>query len=508
MRKKFVVVGAGLGGLAIALRLAHRGHQVTIVEKTDAVGGRNRHESVNDCKFDGGPSLLMMLDPFKKLFTDVGERFEDHLQITLLDPSYRVFFRDGSRIDGTPNVAQMLDQIERLTTPEEAARYPQLLGRLAALYHDSIPHFVRTNYSKPTDIVHPAQLARVAKHGMLGNLAKRVQKTFKDPRLQMLFSFQTMYLGLSPYQAPWVYATLTYMEYGEGIWYPQGGLPAVTDAVANLARRRGVEIRLQTAAAHITPRSVTVTNPDGSTETLKADAVISNADLPYTQTRLEPNPKASKKTYRYSCSAYVVYLDYQGQIPELLHHNVFFGKDYAGNLESIFTKLRVPEDPAFYACLSNRSEPSRSPAGHENLFLLIPCPNLDHPWTPDVQNQLRSQVFARLAEETSFDPARVRGEKARTPIDWKEELNLEKGAAFGISHDLFQSAFFRPGNKSKANPGLYYVGASTVPGNGLPMVLISAELCEKRLIEDRAIQDAYHWPPLETNQEEPQSTRD
>ncbi len=485
---RVVVIGAGLGGLAIALRLAHRGHRVTILEKTEQVGGRNREAKLGECVFDGGPTLMMMLDPFRKLFRDVGERMEDHLDITLCDPSYRVFYRDHTRLNATTNTARMIREIEEKVDPIEVPHYLHLLGDLAGLYHESIPNFVRTNYQKPSDLLSPKQLARVLRHGMLGNLDKKISRYVADERLRMLFSFQTMYLGLSPTDAPWVYGTLTYMEYGEGIWYPQGGLPEISRAVARLAKDRGVEIRFQTPVSKIHASAVETE----SGEMIGADLIISNADMPYTQRVLQQAPP--KRKLRYSCSALVMYLDYEGQLPELLHHNIFFGKDFKGNLNSLFHTLQVPEDPAFYACISSRTEPSRAPAGHENLYLLVPCPNLDLPYTPEVEKALIDQVYERLRSEVGFDPSRVRAVAMRTPITWRDELNLEKGAAFGISHDLFQSAFMRPSNKAKEQSNLYYVGASTVPGNGLPMVLISAELVEKRLIDSGVIPDLYSVP--------------
>lgn len=484
MSKHFVVVGAGIGGLATAARLAHRGHRVTVLEKTSEIGGRNRSEQVGECKFDGGPTLMMMLDPFKKLFSDLGERLEDHLQISLCDPSYRVFYSDQTQIDGTPNVAKMLATIESKFGEKEASKYPEFLGDIARLYNDSIPNFVRTNYSKFTDIVAPSQLMRVVKSGMLGNLSKRVARTFTEDKLRMLFSFQTMYLGISPYNAPWVYGTLAYMEYGEGIWYPQGGMPEISRAILGLAKRRGVEVRLDSTVRGVSSRSVVL--EDG--EVLQCDAVICNADLPYSQRQLEE--QAPRRNLRYSCSALVYYIEYEGQIPNLLHHNVFFGQDFKGNLDSIFEKNELPDDPSFYACLSNRSEPGRSPEGYENLYLLVPVPNLDFEWSDAAEAEIRRKVFSRLETETCFKSANVKQVKSRSPRDWESELNLEKGAAFGLSHDLFQSAFMRPKNVSPVHKGVYYVGASTSPGNGLPMVLISAELVEKRLEEDGILENS------------------
>lgn len=478
-QKSFVVVGAGLGGLATALRLAHRGHKVTVLEKTDQIGGRNREVKVGSSCFDAGPTLLMMMDPFRQLFRDVGERIEDHLELSLCDPSYRVFYADGSKIEGTTNMARMVRQIEELAGREEALVYPKLIGDLGSLYASAIPNFVRKNFYSPVDFFTPNALRLVAKHKMLGNLADGIAKYVQDPRLQMLFSFQTMYLGMSPYQAPWVYAVLTYMEYGEGIWYAKGGVVEVCRAVARLAQGKGVEIRLNSAVSKIEGKTAFLTNG----EEVSGDAVICNADLPYARRELTNRP-TPKKNERYSCSAFMTYMDYEGQIPEILHHNVFFGSDFATNLNDIFNEHRLPEDPAFYACVSAKTDPGRSVPGHENLYVLVPCPNLDYPWSDDAAKTLQTKVFDRLTKETSFKRENIREMKMYTPKDWSDDLNLDRGAAFGLSHDFWQSAYFRPQNRSTDNPNLYFVGASTVPGNGLPMVLISAELIEDRLVHD------------------------
>lgn len=474
IRKRFIIVGAGFGGLATAARLAHRGHHVTLLEKNGFVGGRNRRHQVGQCHFDLGPTLLMMLDPFRKLFTDLGERMEDRIPVTLCDPSYRVFWRDGSRLDATTDIEEMTNRIRALAGEADAARYPGFLGELKDLYDESIPHFVRRNYVSPLDFAKPAQLKRVLKHKMLSNLARQVERRFKDPRLRMLFSFQTMYLGLSPYDAPFVYATLAYMEYGEGIFYPERGLGGMSETLAEVGRERGAEIRLNSPVSRVEARSVTL----ASGEVLEADAVIVNADMPYAQRELEMKP--SRRALRSSCSAHMIYMDYEGELPALEHHNVFFGAQFKENLDSLFHDLKMPSDPAFYVCTASKTDQTSAPAGRTSLFILVPVPNLDLKTRPDELARMEGEIFGRLSEDAGFEASRVRAVDRRGPQEWKDELNLDRGAAFGISADLFQSAFMRPQNKS-SETGAYYVGASTVPGNGLPMVLISAELVEQRL---------------------------
>lgn len=476
-----VVVGAGAGGLSVALRLAHRGLQVTVLEQNDFVGGRNRRECLNGCRFDGGPTLLMMLDPFRKLFADVGDRFEDRVPITLCNPSYRVFYADGSRINATVDQDVMIERIRELSGEQDARQFRPFLAELRALYEAAIPNFVRKNYGALKDFASPSQVGHVLRHHMLSNLAKRVERRFSDPRLHMLFSFQTMYLGLSPYDAPWVYATLAYMEFGEGIWYPTGGLPRITEEIALLAQERGAEIRLGAKVASIDSRSVTL----ASGEQITADAVVSNADLTYTNRELLGKP--DRRKLRFSCSAHVMYIDYEGELDQLQHHNVLFGSDFRGNLDALFHSLKTPSDPAFYVCLAKRTDPTVAPEGHHSLFILVPVPNLELAMSEDDEARLENSVFVRLSKEAGFDRTRIRGIKRCGPKQWRDELNLDRGAAFGLSHDLFQSAFMRPHNVRSDTPGLYYVGASTVPGNGLPMVLISAELVEQRLIDDGVI---------------------
>jgi phytoene desaturase len=485
-KKNFIVVGAGLGGLATALRLAHRGHTVTILEKNGEIGGRNRPLKVNDCVFDSGPTLLMMLDPFRKLFADVGERFEDHLDISLCDPNYRVFFGDGTRINCTSNMARMIQEIDRVSGPEAAAAYPKMLGDFGALYHASVPQFVRRNYNSVLDLVDFRNLSVALKHGMLGNLAKSVAKYYSDPKLQSLFCLQTMYLGLSPYDAPAVYGVLVYMEYGEGIWYPKGGMVRICQAVAELAQKKGVKICLNTPVCKMDGKSVLLE----SGEKLEADAVICNADLPYAEKHLlakNAKTEAAAKNRKYSCSAYMMYVDYEGDLPDLLHHNIVLGKDFQGNLDQIFNKFEMPEDPAFYVAISSKTDEAKAPEGHLNLFLLAPYPNLTRPFTEADDATIQDKVFSRLEKDFGFERSRIRGMKTKSPVDWNSELNLDLGAAFGLSHHLMQSVCFRPSNRDRNHKGLYYVGASTVPGNGLPMVLISAELVEKRLLEDGVI---------------------
>ncbi len=473
---KAIVVGAGIGGLATALRLAHRGYAVEVLERGERVGGRCRSLEIQGCRFDVGPTLLMMLGPLRRLFEDIGEPLERHLALTLCDPTYRVFFADGSRLDPSPNLALMTERVEAMCGSEEARRIGPFFERLRRLAEAAVPAFVERDYAGPWSLFGPKELSLLLRHRLLANLSKTVDRTFRDERLRMLFSFQTLYLGLSPKEAPWVYALLAWMECGEGVWYPQGGLAQVSETLARLTEARGATIRTGCAVRRIEGGGVHLANG----ETRAADVVVCNADLPYARRELLGE---SPKRLRASCSALCLYLDYEGELPGLLHHNVFFGPDFEANLRAVFNGAPMPEDPAFYACLSARNDPTAAPPGHANLSLLIPCPNLDHPLGETQLATLRNCVLDRLRREVGLDPTRIAGERAVGPNEWATELNLDRGAAFGLSHHFLQSAAFRPSNRSRSNPRLVFVGASTRPGNGVPMALISAELAERRVLE-------------------------
>lgn len=478
-RAPIVIVGAGLGGLATALRLSQKGHQVLVLEKTGNIGGRNGRLQVGGSHFDLGPTLLMMQEPLRRLFEDVGERLEEHLTITPCDPGYRAWFADGTAIEATHRREEMVRRIAAFAGVSEARTFLRFLDDVAALYRESVPRFVQRNYFGVWDFFGPAPIAAALRHRMLGNLARRVNRTFHDPRLRMLFSFQSMYLGLSPFEAPWVYAVLAHMEFGEGITYVQGGLAAISEKVAQLAQSRGAEIRLHREVTQIRDQEVVLAGG----ERIKASLVVCNADLPYAEQALLGAARTPRR--RHSCSALVLYLDYEGELP-LRHHNVFFSRDFRATLDAIFRHRRLPEDPAFYVCASCKSDASRAPQGYTNLAILVPTPNLEMEWSAEGQMRLRDLVFQRLARDAEFDPERVRAEAAMTPLDWKSSFNLEQGAAFGLSHVLRQSAYFRPTNHSRRCPGVYFVGASTVPGNGIPMVLISAQLAVERIERDLA----------------------
>lgn len=466
-----VVVGAGIGGLASAIRLAHAGWQVLVLEAREQVGGRVGELRRDGYRFDTGPTLLMMLDPLERLFHDTGRRLEDYLDLVLLDPSYRVFFGEGTVFNSSPCIAKMVAEIRAKIHPREVPGYLRLMSDLSTMYHAVVPAFVRNRYRNLWDLLSPDRLILLVRHRLLARLWTRIPRYVSDPRLQRLFSFQTMYLGLSPQEALWVYGILTYMESGEGVWYPRGGMHQLPLALARLLQEESGQIRLNSRVARVLiegGRAVGVELETG--ERVPAELVVLNVDVPTAYQRLLPPTPLARRQWKNSCSALMFYVGYEGQLPHQLHHNVYFSEDFQRNLDELFRQNRVPTDPSFYTCLSNRTDPSDAPPGCENLYVLVPVPNL----TGESVQTHSERVFSHVSQRIGLEPSKIRFVHTVTPEDWSA-LGLWQGAAFGISHTFFQSTYFRPSIKTPFK-GVYTVGASARPGNGIPMVLISAEL--------------------------------
>lgn len=495
MKKKIAIVGAGLAGLSAASLLAKNGHDVTVFEKNAAPGGRmNRLVTEEGFKFDTGPTLLLMLSSLRKLFTKLEKNIEDYMELKLLEPSYRVFYADGTEFNSSTNIAMMTNEIrEKLNGDADIESYLKFFSYLSRLYRLTIPNFVDRNYRRLSDFINPKSLYYLATLKMLGSLYGRVSNYFRDERLKMLFSFQTMYLGISPFEAPSVYGVVTYMESGEGIYFPVGGMYKIVESIQEIAVEYGVKFRYNSEVTKIEKdgdhaSSLVINHSERET----FDVYLVNADLPYAyETLLDETPKKNavpnSGELKSSSSAYMMYLGTDKQYKHLLHHNVVFSGDYKLNLDDIFKRQILPEDPAFYVCIPNRSDASLAPEGGDSIYVLVPVPhktpNID--WNRD-EPAFRERILNRMSDRLGMTDIRdhIVYEKTFTPDAWANEYNLWKGSAFGLSHSFFQSAYFRPQNKSKTLNNVYFAGASTVPGNGIPMVIISGSLAAERIEED------------------------
>ena len=487
-----IVIGAGLGGIATAARLARQGYQVTIYEKNDIPGGRAAVIERDGYRFDTGPTLFLMPEVFEETFRAFGERMDQHLELQRLDPTYRVHFHDGTHLDLTSNLVEMREQLEAM----EAGAFGAYLKFLAEGYNHynlSLEKFVGRNFRSIFEYFNPVNLPLLIQLKALTTHASNTGRYFKDPRLLAAFSFQNMYLGLSPYEAPATFSLLQYTELADGVWFPKGGLYKVIEVFTAIAESLGVQFVYNAPVRRIDiegGRASGITLENG--EHLKADVVIANADLPYVYSELLPEDGSRQKLAKkkYTSSALMFYWGIRGpKSSNLLHHNVFLADDqYQASFDRIFKDLSLPDVPSFYINAPSRSEAGFAPADGDGLMALVPVGHINDEKPQDwesLESKARKFVIDRLQAMGLGDiPSRMVFEERISPNTYQNKWNLAKGSAFGLSHNFLQVGYLRPQNRHARYPNLYFVGASTHPGTGLPIVLLSAKLTVERIIEE------------------------
>ena len=487
-----IVIGAGIGGIATAARLARNGYSVTVLEKNDTPGGRANQIVRDGHRFDIGPTLFLMPEVWEETFTSLGEKMSDHLDLRRIDPTYKVHFDDGLQLELTSNIGDMQTQLESV----EKTAFTGFLNYIAEgakHYKISLEKFVGRNFFSIFDYFSLRNLPLIFKLKALDKHYRNTGRFFKDERLKAAFTFQNMYLGLSPYDAPATYSLLQYTELAEGVWYPLGGMYAGIQALVKVAEKLGVKFIYNTPVKKLKVEGskVIAIEPENG-KTLEADIFVGNADLPYIYKELLPDPAEAKKLDEklYTCSTIMFYWGVDKQYPQIAHHNVFLGGDYKASFDQIFKDHDLPDEPSFYVHAPARTDPAAAPKGQDTLYVLVPVGHLDaaskQDWAERV-NRARQTVFERLSEEMGISDLKshIKFEIVYQPEVWKERFNLEKGAAFGLSHNFWQVGYLRPQNRHKKYKNLYFAGASTHPGTGLPIVLLSARLTTERILLER-----------------------
>lgn len=484
---RIVVVGAGLGGLAVAARLQHRGHQVTVVEKNAFAGGRCGTIDEGGFHFDTGPTLLLMPDVVRRLFRDVGRNVDHYLDLRRLDPNYRLHFPDGTSFDFTSDRQRMNATLESIE-PGAANEFARFLDDAGYCYRTAREKFVEKNFVRALDFFTAENLGLLFRMRAHKRLYSLISDHFRDERLRQAFSFQTMYLGLSPFRSPALYTLLPFAEFDEGIWYPMGGMHKLATSLVRVIEEDGGTVRLSAPVARIETsgrRTTGVTLASG--ERIEADVVIANADLPYARETLVGGNRRPRD-WRFTSSGFLIHLGVRKRYDHVPHHSVVFSGDYARNFRDIFEAKRVPDDPAFYICRPTATDPTVAPPGHDVIYILAPMPHLDTPapidWDAEAP-KLRRRFLDRMKPLGFADlEENIVVERSWSPVDFKAVLNLAAGCAFGLSHDMLQVGYLRPHNRDADHDNLYFVGASTHPGTGVPMVLFSAELVEQRIAKE------------------------
>jgi phytoene desaturase len=492
MKPTALVIGAGIGGIATAARLAKNGYDVTVLEKESTPGGRCNQIVRDGHRFDIGPTLFLMPEVWEETFASLGEKMSDHLDLRRIDPTYKVHFDDGLRLELTSDIGKMQTQLEAV----DKTAFTGFLGYIAEgakHYKISVEKFVGRNFYNIFEYFSLKNLPLIFNLKALQKHYTNTGRFFKDERLKAAFTFQNMYLGLSPYDAPATYSLLQYTELAEGVWYPMGGMYAGIQALVRVAEKLGVKFVYNSPVRKLQVEGSKVVGAEAMDgKRYSADIFVGNADLPYIYKELLPDAKEARKLDEklYTCSTIMFYWGVDKQYPQIAHHNVFLGGDYKASFDQIFNDHTLPEVPSFYVHAPARTDSAAAPEGQETLYVLVPVGHLDARSEQDwdaLVNRARETVFARLEKEMGVTDLKghIKFEIVYQPKVWKERFNLEKGAAFGLSHNFWQVGYLRPQNRHATYKNMYFTGASTHPGTGLPIVLLSARLTTERILKEK-----------------------
>ena len=479
--------------MGAACLLAHAGFRVTVLEKNEQIGGRMSILTQDGFTFDMGPSWYLMPDVFEHFFALLGERVEDHLQLTKLGPSYRIFFPDRvSPIDIYSDLAKDLPTFESLE-PGCTPRIQAYLDEAARKYEISMQHFLYRNIDSLRDFFIP-ELAKQGKGlSMITSMDRYTKGLFSSNELRQILQYTLVFLGNSPKNCPSLYSIMTHIDVSQGVYYPQGGLHTIVHAMHTLALARGVITRTHAEVAKISVHEGAV---DGvllkSGERINADVVISNADRHWTDTQLL-DPGLGTTTERYwknavlAPSAQILYVGVEGRCDSLAHHNFIFARNWEEHFSTIFDAPRWPDDPSLYVCAPSRTDPSVAPDGCENLFILVPiAPGFDRPISE--QQEFEDRMLEKIATQMHVPDfvKRIVVRQRFSVKDFRSRYFSVRGTALGLAHTLRQTSLLRPNNWNRRVQNLYYVGGNTVPGIGMPICLIGAELVFKRILGNRS----------------------
>lgn len=492
MSKRVIIVGAGPGGLAAALLLARAGLEVTLIEKQPRVGGRTSAIEGNGYRFDLGPTFFLYPQILEEIFAAVGRDLRREVPMRQLDPQYRLIFGAGGELLCTPDVERMVAEIAQLA-PADAPAFRRFMRDNRVKLEKFTP-CLQMPFCDWTDLVNGRMLAVLPYLKPWKSLHAELAGYFRDPRLQLAFTFQSKYLGMSPFQCPSLFSILSFLEYEHGIWHPIGGCNALTAGMARVAKELGATLRLNEPVQEIlfeNRRAVGVRTAQGD---YRADAVVLNADFGHAMTTLIPNRLRRKWTdealarKRFSCSTFMLYLGLEGRCDELQHHNIYITADYRRNLEDIEQRHALSEDPSFYVQNACCTDDTLAPPGHCTLYVLVPVshqhPNIDWGRERERYRQVALRQLTRIGVRDV--EKRIRFERIVTPADWESKVGIYKGATFNLAHNLGQMLHLRPRNRFEEFERVYLVGGGTHPGSGLPVIFESARITTRLLLEDLA----------------------
>jgi phytoene desaturase len=501
-QKTAVVVGGGIAGLASAALLAKAGMKVTLLEAREKVGGRAYIWEKDGFVFDMGPSWYLMPDAFDQFFKLMGTTADKELKLVQLEPAYQT--RNEGR-DEKLMIVQDLDQNKALfdsLEPGAGAKLQQYLDSAKETYDLSMKHFLYTNFENTKSFTNKEVLGKAPKFlsHLVTSLYAFSGKYVKDERLKKILNFPAVFLGASPYDTPSMYHLMTHVDLNVGVFYPMGGFYTLIEAIERIAKQNGVEIKTNSPVSKIEVNDKGIaTGVTVGGVFIEADVVVGTADMHHVETKLlEPRYQTFPEKFWANKvpgpSAMLLYLGVKGKVPQLNHHTLLYTENWSKNFAEVFHKAdgkrKIPNPASLYICAPSVTDPSVAPEGYENLFVLVPIaadPSIGGEGDPAFEREV-DRIIDQISDwcEIPDLKERIVVRKSMGPRDFVTQLNAWNGTALGMAHTLRQSAFFRPKNRSKKVKNLFYAGHNTIPGIGLPMCLIGAELVYKYLVDDKS----------------------
>ena len=502
MTRRVAIIGAGPGGLASAMLLAKAGVDVTVYEARDCVGGRSStiqgSTDSGTFRFDMGPTFFLYPRVLSDIFTACGRRLEDEVELIRLDPQYHLVFEGGGHIQATGDMERMAAEVARFS-PADAAALPRFMADNRKKLQVFRP-VLENAFNSMRDLMRLDVVRGLSRLRPHRSVDSDLGTYFRDERVRLAFSFQSKYLGMSPFRCPSLFTILSFMEYEYGVYHPRGGTGAVMAAMARVARGLGAKIKLGEPIQDMLfegKRAVGVRTAEGEA---RYDALVINSDFAHTMTKLVPDAIrrrwsdrkiASKK---FSCSTFMMYLGIEGEVPDLSHHTIYLAEDYRRNIAEIEAGM-APQNPSFYVQNACVTDPALAPPGHSTIYVLVPVGHrMDGGagWGAADVARYRALTLKRLERIGIPDlERRIRFEKVLTPAGWEQDLQIYRGATFNLAHNLGQMLHFRPRNRFEDLQNVYLVGGGTHPGSGLPVIFESARITSRLMAEDLNL-DA-HW---------------